>query len=98
MSQAVYHNKWQKNVLQREVGVKLMGVAAAVKKIFAYLLRLKNGTPRGFNIILHSTCKFAFFFFIMNKTSCKKVVVQLFSLQNVSRIFFPDLTTFHRAF
>ena len=60
MSQAVYHNKWQKNVLQREVGVKLMGVAA-VKKIFAYLLRLKNGTPRGFNIILHSTCKFAFF-------------------------------------
>ena len=55
MSQAVYHNKWQKNVLQREVGVKLMGVAAAaVKKIFAYLLRLKNGTPRGFNIILHT--------------------------------------------
>ena len=56
MSQAVYHNKWQKNVLQREVGVNLMGVAAAaaVKKIFAYLLRLKNGTPRGFNIILHT--------------------------------------------
>ena len=98
MSQAVYHNKWQKNVLQREVGVKLMGVAAAVKKIFAYLLRLKNGTPRGFNIILHTALvSLPFFPFIMNKTSCKRVV-QLFSLQNVSRIFFPDLTTFHRKF
>ena len=98
MSQAVYHNKWQKNVLQREVGVKLMGVAAAVKKIFAYLLRLKNGTPRGFNIILHTALVCLPFFFIMNKTSSKKVVVQLFSLQNVTRIFFPDLTTFHRKF
>ena len=38
------------------------------------------------------------FFFIMNKTSYEKVVVQLFSLQNVTRIFFPDLTTFHRKF
>ena len=73
MSQAVYHNKWQKNVLQKEVGVKLMGVAAAaVKKIFAYLLRLKNGTPRGFNIILHTALVSLLFFFIMNKTSCKK--------------------------
>ena len=75
-----------------------MGVAAAVKKIFAYLLRLKNGTPRGFNIILHTALVCLPFFFIMNKTSSKKVVVQLFSLQNVSRIFFPDLTTFHRKF
>ena len=98
MSQAVYHNKWQKMYCKGKWESSWWGLLLPLKRFLhissVWKMELQEDSISSCTQHLY-VC---LFFFIMNKTSYKKVVVQLFSLQNVSRIFFPDLTTFHRKF
>ena len=89
MSQAVYHNKWQKMYCKGKWESSWWGLLLLPLKRFLHISSVWKMELQEDSI---SSCTqhlyVCLFFFIMNKTSYKKVVVQLFSLQNVSRIFF----------